>query len=200
MAEGATGTLEGTVRITASTVTSHYILPAILRPFHDEFPAIAIELVPTDSVENLLLREADIAVRMFRPTQLDLIAKKARRAGHDAAAPMPAISAPTARPPQPDDLLSHTLIGLDRSDCHHHGSPKDRVRPEAQRFRLPHRQPDRRLGTAQGRARHWLRPGRDGRRNARNEIHPANDPRTTPRGVAHHPSRIVSQPSNPCHL
>jgi hypothetical protein len=43
------------------------------------FPRIAIELVPSDSVENLLLREADIAVRMFRPTQLELITRKARR-------------------------------------------------------------------------------------------------------------------------
>ena len=76
IAEGSTGALEGTVRITASTIVAHYILPAMLRPIRQEFPAIALELVASDSAENLLLREADIAVRMFRPTQLELIAKK----------------------------------------------------------------------------------------------------------------------------
>ena len=44
VAEGSTGDLEGTVRITASTVVSHYILPQLLRPIRDEFPAVAIEI------------------------------------------------------------------------------------------------------------------------------------------------------------
>ena len=46
------------------------------RPSASAFRSIAIELVPSDSAENLLLREADIAVRMFRPTQLELITRK----------------------------------------------------------------------------------------------------------------------------
>ncbi len=75
VAEGASATLTGSVRITSSTVMCHYVLPAILRDLREKFPQVAIELVPSDTAENLLLREADIAVRMFRPTQLELIAK-----------------------------------------------------------------------------------------------------------------------------
>lgn len=37
---------------------------------------IELEIVPSDAVENLLLREADIAIRMFRPGQLDVVGKK----------------------------------------------------------------------------------------------------------------------------
>ncbi len=115
VAEGATGDLEGTVRITASSIVTHYVLPGLLRPIRDEFPRIAIELVPSDSVENLLLREADIAVRMFRPTQLELIAKKLGE--------LPIVATAHARylgahgtPQTPADLATHALIGFDRDD------------------------------------------------------------------------------------
>src|SRR5690606_38670950 len=63
MAEGSAAALSGSVRITASTVTSHYLLPPLLAELRQAFPNCALELVPSDSVENLLLREADIAVR-----------------------------------------------------------------------------------------------------------------------------------------
>src|SRR6195952_2106601 len=115
VAEGQTGDLEGTVRITASTVVSHYLLPALLRPIRDEFPAIAIELVPSDSIENLLLRESDIAIRMFRPTQLELIAKRIGELPVVVTAHASYLGAHGA-PATPADLTAHTLIGLDRSD------------------------------------------------------------------------------------
>jgi len=115
VAEGSTGDLEGTVRITASTVVSHYILPQLLRPIRDEFPAVAIEIVPSDSIENLLLRESDIAIRMFRPTQLELIAKKLGELPIVATAHASYLGA-HGTPTTPDDLRHHTLVGLDRSD------------------------------------------------------------------------------------
>lgn len=115
VAEGSTGDLEGTVRITASTVVSHYILPALLRPIREEFPAIAIEIVPSDSIENLLLRESDIAIRMFRPTQLELIAKKLGELPIVTTAHASYLGA-HGTPATPDDLRQHILVGLDRSD------------------------------------------------------------------------------------
>lgn len=115
IAEGGTETLSGTVRITASTVTAHYVLPPILAGIRRRFPDIAIELVPSDSAENLLLREADIAVRMFRPTQLDLVTRRlgaipvvccAHRSYLDRA----------GTPARVEDLKTFDLIGFDRSD------------------------------------------------------------------------------------
>ena len=115
IAEGQTGDLEGTVRITASTVVSHYILPGLLRPIREEFPAIAIELVPSDSIENLLLRESDIAIRMFRPTQLELIARRIGELPIVATAHASYLGA-HGTPQAPDELRGHALIGMDRSD------------------------------------------------------------------------------------
>lgn len=115
VAEGSTGALEGTVRITASTVVSHYILPALLRPIREEFPAVAVEIVPSDSVENLLLREADIAIRMVRPTQLELISKKIGELPVVATAHASYLGA-HGTPTSPDDLTRHILVGMDRSD------------------------------------------------------------------------------------
>lgn len=116
VAEGSTGTLEGTVRITASTVVAHYILPAMLRPIRQEFPAIALEIVASDSPENLLLRESDIAVRMFRPTQLELITRKIGEVPIVATAHQSYLGA-RGTPTTPDELYGHDLIGLDRSDA-----------------------------------------------------------------------------------
>jgi DNA-binding transcriptional LysR family regulator len=72
-AAGQQARLEGTVRITASMATSAMHLPPIIARIRKLEPQIAIELVPSDYSSNLLYREADIAVRMYRPTQLDLV-------------------------------------------------------------------------------------------------------------------------------
>lgn len=72
-AAGQQARLEGTVRITASVATSAMHLPSIIARIRKLEPQIAIELVPSDDTSNLLYREADIAVRMYRPTQLELV-------------------------------------------------------------------------------------------------------------------------------
>jgi len=69
------GTLAGTVRLTASEVVASQVLPALLAGLARRHPEIQIELVPGDTLSNLLEREADIAVRMLRPTQGTLITR-----------------------------------------------------------------------------------------------------------------------------
>jgi DNA-binding transcriptional LysR family regulator len=66
----------GVVRITASEVVGAEVLPPILAAFHELHPGIVIELVLSNKTEDLLRREADIAVRMMRPTQGALLAKR----------------------------------------------------------------------------------------------------------------------------
>jgi len=72
-AAGRSVQIEGTVRITASVMTSQFHLPEIIAEIRRAEPAIAIEVVASDDSRNLLYREADIAVRMYRPTQLELV-------------------------------------------------------------------------------------------------------------------------------
>ena len=71
-AEGETGT----VRITASEVAGVEILPPILTAFRLAHPRIDIELSLSNRPQDLLRREADIAVRMMRPTQDALLARR----------------------------------------------------------------------------------------------------------------------------
>lgn len=115
MAEGSSSTLSGAVRITSSTVMCAYALPNILGDLRRTYPQVALELVPSDAVENLLLRESDIAVRMFRPTQLELIARKLGEIPVIACAHESYISR-RGRPERPEELTEHDLIGFDRSD------------------------------------------------------------------------------------
>ena len=69
-------------------------------------PSIAIEIVPSDSAENLLLREADIAIRMFRPTQLELVTRKLGRHPDRRLRPPRTIWPGAARPTQVEELYA----------------------------------------------------------------------------------------------
>jgi DNA-binding transcriptional LysR family regulator len=115
MAEGSLDDFGGTVRITASAIISNYVLPTLLLPIRERYPRIALEIVPSDSAENLLLREADIAIRMFRPTQLELVTRHLGDLSIVATAHEDYL-ARRGTPSAPLDLLDHDLIGFDRSD------------------------------------------------------------------------------------
>jgi DNA-binding transcriptional LysR family regulator len=68
--------LEGVVRLTATEMlTTRFIAPH-LRRFRERYPEIQLELQCTNLDVNLARREADIALRLARPTQDDLIIKR----------------------------------------------------------------------------------------------------------------------------
>jgi DNA-binding transcriptional LysR family regulator len=115
-AAGADEGLKGTVRVTASHLVSHYHLPAILAAIRAAEPEIAIELVATDHSENLLFREADIAIRMYRPNQLDVVTK---HLGDFTLGVYAARSylARAGRPERLKDLRGHALVGYDRNEA-----------------------------------------------------------------------------------
>ncbi len=107
--------MSGTVRITASRIMSFYVLPPIIADLRRIAPQIEVDLVASDETENLLFREADIALRMYRPTQLDLVAK------HLMYVPMALYAAPSllARfgvPQTMDEVLKLPIVGFDKSD------------------------------------------------------------------------------------
>lgn len=115
IAAGHDARFDGTVRITASVVVSSYVLPPILADLRAAEPRIEIELVPSDASENLLFREVDIAVRMYRPTQLDVVARKL------AEQPLALYAAPALLerhgvPDSVEALLRLPFVGFDRSD------------------------------------------------------------------------------------
>jgi DNA-binding transcriptional LysR family regulator len=77
IAAGQSESLNGSVCISASEVISTYLLPPVLGRIRARHPGIQLELVVTNQVSDLALREADIALRNFRPKDPDLVAKKA---------------------------------------------------------------------------------------------------------------------------
>lgn len=114
VAAGREVRMQGTVRLTASRVVSQFLLPPMLADLRRAEPGIEIELVPSDTSENLLFREADIALRMYRPDQLDVVTR------HVADMAMALYAAPTlllGGPPRDvAALLTLDFVGLDRSD------------------------------------------------------------------------------------
>lgn len=114
-AAGRDTAVEGTIRITASEVVSTYFLPDMLVALAEEEPALEIELVASDSVQNLLSRDADIAVRMVRPVQNDLITRKVNEAAMGAYAHRDYL-AKHGTPRTLDEIFSHRIVGQDRGD------------------------------------------------------------------------------------
>jgi DNA-binding transcriptional LysR family regulator len=105
----------GSVRISTSQVAATWLLPDLLARFADAEPGIQVDLVASNQVSNLLRREADIAVRMVRPAQASLVARKLADIRIVACAHERYLER-AGKPRKPADLLAHRLIGYDRDD------------------------------------------------------------------------------------
>lgn len=105
----------GSVRITTSHVAATWLLPPVLAELQQAEPGIQVELVGSNQLSNLLRREADIAVRMLRPTQGSLVARKLADLPIVAAAHQSYLQR-HGTPRRPQELLQHRLIGFDRDD------------------------------------------------------------------------------------
>jgi DNA-binding transcriptional LysR family regulator len=105
--------IAGVVRITASEMIGAEVLPPILATFRQQHPGIVIELSLSNQSEDLLRRDADIAIRMVRPTQNALVARHVGKVPLCMYAHKRYIQA-NGRPKTLDDLTRHALIGFDR--------------------------------------------------------------------------------------
>jgi DNA-binding transcriptional LysR family regulator len=105
--------ISGVVRITASDVIGVEVLPTVLARLRHDHPDLKIELVLTNRVQDLLRREADIAVRMTPPRQETLIARHIGRIEIGLHASRQYL-ATHGTPRNIAELAQHTLIGFDR--------------------------------------------------------------------------------------
>lgn len=110
---GSDQDVRGTVRISASEVVGVEVLPPILATLHMRHPGIVIELGISNRIENLLRRDADIAVRMQRPQQDVLVAQRVGtiELGFHAHRDYLALR---GTPQDWPALAAHTLIGIDQ--------------------------------------------------------------------------------------
>lgn len=114
LASGAGQAIKGKVRLTASQPVACFLLPPILVQMRQALPDVLVELVVSNSISNLLMREADIALRMVRPEQGSLVAKQIGQVRLRACASLNYLQR-MGTPQYASDLMHHDLIAGNRT-------------------------------------------------------------------------------------
>lgn len=105
--------VRGVVRISASEVIGVEVLPPIVAQLREAHPVLKVELVLTNRVQDLLRREADIAVRMVRPRQEQLVARRIGQIELGFHARKDYL-ARHGTPRKMEDMAAHAFIGYDQ--------------------------------------------------------------------------------------
>ena len=108
---GEEATAGGLVRITVTEGLASLWLIDRLVPFRLAHPALALDIRVDNMAVDLARREADIAIRLFRPKQADLVAKRVGNLGFG----LYAAASYLARKGEPRtlaDLAGHDLVGF----------------------------------------------------------------------------------------
>ncbi len=112
-ARAGTEDVVGIVRISASEMVGLAHLPPILVGLRRDHPRLAIELVLSNAADDLLRRDADIAVRMFAPEQEVLVTKRLPSVPLGLYAHADYL-ARRGTPFKVEDMHEHDLIGFDK--------------------------------------------------------------------------------------
>jgi DNA-binding transcriptional LysR family regulator len=115
VAAGQAVTVEGPICLSASEIVATYLLPPVVAELRQRHPGLQIEIVASNAPQDLRRREADLALRNFRPTEPELFARKLRDGeAHLYAAPryLHALGLPLTR----EALSRATFIGFDHSE------------------------------------------------------------------------------------
>jgi DNA-binding transcriptional LysR family regulator len=134
-ASGQSESVRGTVRISASEAVGVEVLPPILADLHAANPELTIELSLSDSVEDLLRQEADIAVRMVEPKQEALVTRRIGSIPLGFHAHRHYLEA-RGMPASLSDLAGHSIIGFDRETAFIRAMRKRLPELDAVRFAL----------------------------------------------------------------
>jgi len=115
LASGHVETVEGKVCISATEMMAAYVLPSIIEKLRNQWPKIEIEIIASSDTSDLSRREADIAIRNYRPTQQELIVKRVKNTlGHLYASKNYLLNLEHRESPQ--DLNNAAFFGVDRSN------------------------------------------------------------------------------------
>ena len=120
VAAGLALSLDGPICLTASEMDAAFLLPPLVAKLRALHPGIEVEIVASNAAQDLRRREADIALRSFRPTEPDLVARRLR----DTQAYLYATPKylRTLGPRVTRESLSRaTFIGFDHTDTYRKG-------------------------------------------------------------------------------
>jgi DNA-binding transcriptional LysR family regulator len=114
LASGHADAIEGSVCISATEMVAAFVLPSIIAKIRNKWPNIEIEIIASSDTSDLLRREADIAIRNYRPTQQELVAKRIKNTeGHLYASKSYLQTLEHRR--SPEDLNDAVFLGADHS-------------------------------------------------------------------------------------
>lgn len=111
MASGEPGPARRRIRISATEGLGTLWLPHRVQALREADPTLVIELVVDNAAADLASRQADIAVRLFRPRQPDLVAHRVGSLGFGFFA-TPGYLAERGTPRRLGDLARHDHVGL----------------------------------------------------------------------------------------
>jgi DNA-binding transcriptional LysR family regulator len=113
-ASGMSVELQGTVRISANEIVGIYLLPAAIAAFREQHPGVQIEIVITNQASSLSKRQADVALRMFQPSQPDLVARRLPDMELGFYAHRDYLQK-YGKPETMEEFQQHTIIGFDEN-------------------------------------------------------------------------------------
>lgn len=113
-ATGRSEAVGGVVSVSATDAVAAHLLPPLLRQLREQEPGIAIEVISSNAISDLLRREADIAIRHVKPEQPELIARLIREATASFFASKDWVKT-HGHPRSAEDAVQHAFVGADRS-------------------------------------------------------------------------------------
>jgi DNA-binding transcriptional LysR family regulator len=113
-ATGRSQALGGVVSVSATDAVAATLLPPLVRKLREQEPGIAIEVIPSNALSDLLRREADIAIRHVKPEQPELIARLIREATAHFYASKDWVKT-HGHPRSAEDAAHLPFVGADRS-------------------------------------------------------------------------------------
>lgn len=132
-ASGQSQEIEGAISITAGEMHSAHLLPPIVEKLRREAPGIEVDIVASNNAKDLRRREADIALRGFRPTQPELIARKVREETARLYA-TPDYLDSIGKPRNAEELALGDFIGFDTTSMYRDVLAKAGLDVGAERF------------------------------------------------------------------
>jgi DNA-binding transcriptional LysR family regulator len=113
-ATGRSQAVGGVVSVSATDAVAAHLLPPMVRRLREQEPGIAIEVIASNALSDLLRREADIAIRHVKPEQPDLIARLIREASASFYASEDWVRV-HGHPRNAEDAAHLAFVGADRS-------------------------------------------------------------------------------------
>lgn len=113
LVNGEKNEFSGTIRVSVNQIFAQYYLPRILPDFLTAYPDINVEIEVTNQASNIDKRDTDIAIRMFKPSQVDLVCRRLFDIPLGFFASQSYLDSITP-PTNLNDLFHLTVLGYDR--------------------------------------------------------------------------------------